>query len=95
MVHCHWEYDLRTSIQLAEAVAPIKPLWLEDPLPVDYSESWRRLCASSRCPSVPARIWSGGQGFKDFIIYQGCDILNPDLRNSGGIPGDETHRGYG
>ena len=33
MVHCHWEYDLRTSIQIAEAVAPIKPLWLEDPLP--------------------------------------------------------------
>ncbi len=32
MVHCHWEYDLRTSIQLAEAVEPIKPLWLEDPL---------------------------------------------------------------
>src|SRR3984957_3592529 len=50
MVNCHWEYDLRTSIQPAEAVAPIKPLWLEDPLPVDYSESWRRLCASSRVP---------------------------------------------
>ena len=25
MVHCHWEYDLRTSIQLAEAVEPIQP----------------------------------------------------------------------
>ena len=40
MVHCHWEYDVRTSIQLAEAVEPIRPLWLEDPLPVDYAESW-------------------------------------------------------
>src|SRR5260370_18441555 len=27
MVHCHWEYDLRTSIQLAEAVEAIKPFW--------------------------------------------------------------------
>ena len=25
------------------------------------------------------------QGFKDFIIHQGCDILHPDLRNSGGF----------
>ena len=25
------------------------------------------------------------QGFKDFIIGQGCDIVNPDLRNSGGF----------
>ena len=25
------------------------------------------------------------QGFKDFIIHHGCDILHPDLRNSGGF----------
>jgi L-alanine-DL-glutamate epimerase-like enolase superfamily enzyme len=85
MVHCHWEYDLRTSIQLAEAVAPIKPLWLEDPLPVDYSESWRRLCASSRVPICTGENLERRAGFKDFIIYQGCDILNPDLRNCGGF----------
>jgi L-alanine-DL-glutamate epimerase-like enolase superfamily enzyme len=24
-------------------------------------------------------------GFKDFIVNQGCDILHPDLRNSGGF----------
>ncbi len=35
MVHCHWEYDLRTAIQIAAAVEAIKPVWLEDPLPVD------------------------------------------------------------
>jgi L-alanine-DL-glutamate epimerase-like enolase superfamily enzyme len=85
MVHCHWEYDLRTSIQIAEAVEPIRPLWLEDPLPVDYSESWRRLCASARTPICTGENLARRQGFKDFIIYQGCDILHPDLRNSGGF----------
>ena len=25
------------------------------------------------------------EGFKDFIMNQGCDILHPDLRNSGGF----------
>jgi L-alanine-DL-glutamate epimerase-like enolase superfamily enzyme len=85
LVHCHWEYDLRTSIQIAEAVEAIKPLWLEDPLPVDYSESWRRLCAASRVPICMGENLARRQGFKDFIIYQGCDILHPDLRNSGGF----------
>ena len=85
MVHCHWEYDLRTSIQLAQAVEPIKPLWLEDPLPVDYSDSWKRLVASSNVPICTGENLARRQGFKDFIINQGCDILHPDLRNTGGF----------
>jgi L-alanine-DL-glutamate epimerase-like enolase superfamily enzyme len=85
MVHCHWEYDLRTSIQIAEAVESSRPLWLEDPLPVDYSESWRRLCASSRVPILTGENLTRREGFKDFIINQGCDIVNPDLRNTGGF----------
>jgi L-alanine-DL-glutamate epimerase-like enolase superfamily enzyme len=85
MAHCHWEYDLRTSIQVADAVESSKPLWLEDPLPVDYSDSWRRLCASSRVPILTGENLSRREGFKDFIINQGCDIVNPDLRNSGGF----------
>lgn len=85
MVHCHWEFDLRTSIQIAQAVAPIKPLWLEDPLPVAYSESWLRLCESSTVPICTGENLERREGFKDFVIHQGCDILNPDLRNSGGF----------
>jgi L-alanine-DL-glutamate epimerase-like enolase superfamily enzyme len=85
MVHCHWEFDLRTSIQIADAVAPMKPLWLEDPLQVEYSGSWQRLVASSRVPICTGENLERRQGFKDFIVNQGADILNPDLRNSGGF----------
>jgi L-alanine-DL-glutamate epimerase-like enolase superfamily enzyme len=85
MVHCHWEYDLRTSIQIADAVESIKPVWLEDPLPVDYSESWKRLCAASKVPICMGENLARREGFKDFILNQACDILHPDLRNSGGF----------
>jgi L-alanine-DL-glutamate epimerase-like enolase superfamily enzyme len=85
MVHCHWEYDLRTSIQLAEAVAPIRPLWLEDPLPVEYTDGWKRLVNATNVPICTGENLARRQGFKDFIINQGCDILHPDLRNTGGF----------
>lgn len=85
IVHCHWEYDVRTAIQIAEAVEPIKPLWLEDPLLVDYSSSWPRLTASSKVPICMGENLARREGFKEFILNQGCDILNPDLRNSGGF----------
>jgi len=85
MVHCHWEYDLRTGIQIAQAIESIKPLWFEDALGVEYTTSWSRLCESSKVPICTGENIARRQGFKDFIIYQGCDILHPDLRNSGGF----------
>ena len=85
MAHCHWEYDLRTAIQIAEALEPIKPLWFEDPLQVEYSEAWTRLCQSAHVPILTGENLARRQGFKDFIIHQGCDILHPDLRNAGGF----------
>lgn len=85
MAHCHWEYDLRTSIQIADAVEGMKPLWLEDPLPVDYSEAWKRLCYSTKVPICTGENLFRRHGFKDFIVNAGCDILHPDLRNSGGF----------
>jgi L-alanine-DL-glutamate epimerase-like enolase superfamily enzyme len=85
MAHCHWQYDLRTAIQIADAVEPAKPVWLEDPLPVDYSSSWQRLCAASKVPICMGENLARREGFKDFILNQACDILHPDLRNSGGF----------
>jgi L-alanine-DL-glutamate epimerase-like enolase superfamily enzyme len=85
MVHCHWEYDLRTSIQLSEAVESIRPFWLEDPMPPDYSDSWKRLVAASKVPICMGENLARRHGFKDFIINQACDILHPDLRNTGGF----------
>ncbi len=85
MVHCHWEYDVRTAIQIAQAIAPMKPYWLEDPLLVDYSESWKRLTENVSVPVCTGENLSRRQGFKDFIVNSACDILHPDLRNTGGF----------
>jgi L-alanine-DL-glutamate epimerase-like enolase superfamily enzyme len=85
MVHCHWELDLPSSLQLAEVVAPIKPLWLEDPLAVDYSESWKLLAARSPVPILTGENLARREGFLPFVVNQGCQIVNPDLRNSGGF----------
>lgn len=85
IVHCHWEYDLRTAIQLAEAVEPIKPLWLEDPMPPDYSAAWTRLAAVSRVPIGTGENLARRQGFRPFIQNLGCDIVQLDVRNTGGL----------
>jgi L-alanine-DL-glutamate epimerase-like enolase superfamily enzyme len=85
IVHCEGTYDLRTAIQLAEVLDPVKPLWLEDPLPPDFSPGWVRLAQASKIPISTGENLARRQGFKDFILNQGCDIVQVDLRNAGGL----------
>ncbi|MGC9947177.1 MAG: mandelate racemase/muconate lactonizing enzyme family protein [Bryobacteraceae bacterium] len=85
IVHCEGEYDLRAAMQLAEALEPVKPLWLEDPMPPDFSAAWVRLAQDSKVPIGTGENLARRQGFKDFILNQGCDIVQLDLRNAGGL----------
>jgi len=85
MVHCSWNYDLRTSVQIADAVAPVKPVWLEDPMAVPYTESWKRLTEVSKTPICMGENLVFREQFMDFIINVGADIIHPDLRNTGGL----------
>lgn len=85
MVHCHWEYNLPAAIQLAKTIEPIKPLWLEDPLPVEFNGSWTRLVNSTTVPILTGENLGRRQDFKDFIVNHACDIVQLDVRNTGGL----------
>ena len=85
MVHCHWELDLPSALRLADALAPIKPLWLEDPLPVDYTDGWKQLVLKSPVPIHTGENLTRREGFLPFIVNQATHFINPDLRNSGGF----------
>lgn len=87
IVHCHNEFDLPSALGLAQAVASSDPLWIEDPLPVEYSQSWRTLAEKS-----PVRILTGeklelAREFLQFIMNQAIHVIQPDLAFAGGISG--------
>jgi L-alanine-DL-glutamate epimerase-like enolase superfamily enzyme len=87
IVHCHNEWDLPSAIGLAEAVEPARPLWLEDALPIVYSDAWRALKQAS-----PVRVMTGekletAREFLPFVANQALDVIHPDLAYCGGITG--------
>ena len=51
-VHCHGEFDTLSSIGIAKAVAPMNPLWIEDPMPPVFSEGWVALRRSTNLNAV-------------------------------------------
>lgn len=87
IVHCHNEWDLPTALGIAEAVAPIKPLWVEDALPVLYSDTWREFKRQS-----PVRVATGEKlehpaEFLQFMANGAVHVIHPDLAFVGGLTG--------
>ena len=87
IVHCHNEWDLPTAIRLSNAVEPIRPLWIEDALPVWYSESWKAFKQASRVSIVTGEKLELAREFLPFFVNGALDAVHPDLCFSGGISG--------
>lgn len=84
-IHCHWEFDWPDALELARAVAPGRPWFLEDPMPPDYSDSWVNLTAASPVPILMGENVYTRHGFKPFIINRGCHLVQIDIPKSGGL----------
>jgi len=87
IVHCHNELDLPTALGLAHAVASIGPRWLEDALPVPYSDAWKALKAASPVPIITGEKLELTREFLPFLANQAVDVIHPDIVYAGGFTG--------
>jgi L-alanine-DL-glutamate epimerase-like enolase superfamily enzyme len=87
IVHCHNEWDLPTALGIAEAVAPIQPLWIEDALPVVYADSWRAFKQSSQVRVMTGEKLERPDEFLQFLVNDALHVIHPDIAFVGGITG--------
>jgi L-alanine-DL-glutamate epimerase-like enolase superfamily enzyme len=86
-MHCHSQLDARSAIGACKAIEPIDPLWVEDPLNVNYSEAWQELKRSTRAPILTGEKLEMVRGFRPFLDNGVVDIVHPDVAYAGGITG--------
>ena len=86
-MHCHGQLDTRSAIGACKAIEPIDPLWVEDPLSVNYSEGWLELKRSTRAPILTGEKLEMVRGFRPFLDNGAVDIVHPDVAYAGGITG--------
>ena len=86
MLDCYMALDVPYAIELARAVKPYGVLWLEEPVPPDDLDGYRRI--KDACPDM---MITGGEheftrfGFRDLIESRAVDILQPDIYRAGGF----------
>jgi L-alanine-DL-glutamate epimerase-like enolase superfamily enzyme len=84
-VHCHWEFDFDSALRLANAVAPVRPIWMEDPLPIAYNEQWIKLTEKSPVPILTGENLYTRDDFRPFIVNQGVNMIEIDVSMAGGL----------
>lgn len=86
MLDCYMALDVPYAIRLAKAVADYKVLWMEEPVPPDHIDDYRRIK-----DAVPDMQITGGEheftryGFRELIEKKAVDILQPDIYRAGGF----------
>ncbi len=84
-VDCHWNYNTRDAIRLAQELAPLKLLWLEDPTPPDNVEALKRVTDNSPVPVCSGENHYTRHGLRSMITTQAVDIVQPDIPKTGGL----------
>jgi gluconate/galactonate dehydratase len=81
---CHWRFDVMTALAVADAVAPARPLWLEDPVPPD-PEAMAAVTARSPVPTATGENTYLVEGFDALLRNRSTHIVTPDVQKVGGM----------
>ena len=89
-VDCHRRFELPEFPQVAAALAACNLLWLEEPVPSEWTEGLREARGNAGVTLAGGETLYGMEGFAPFLQRRVVDVLMPDVKQVGGV--SELHR---
>jgi galactonate dehydratase len=81
-----WEtFTVRSAIEFARAVAPFKPMFIEEPTWREMPQALGEIAAKSPVPLAGGEGLVSRYDFKHLLDAKGAQILQPDVIHCGGI----------
>lgn len=81
----HGYWNLPCAIQIAQALEPLRPMWLEEMLPQDNLSAYRELARATRLPLTVSERLMTRWGFREVIENRAARYIMPDLCWCGGF----------
>jgi galactonate dehydratase len=75
----------RIGMQLVEALAPHRPLFVEEPMPIERTEMLADIARHTTAPLAAGERWMGKWAFFDAVSSGALAVVQPDLAHAGGI----------
>lgn len=75
----------RIAMQLIAALEPHRPLFIEEPMPVERVDVLAQIAQTTRAPIAAGERWMGKWIFFDALRSGSLAVVQPDLAHAGGI----------
>lgn len=76
---------INSCIRMGRALEPYHLAWLEDLIPWQYTDLWKRITDSVQLPTCTGEDIYLKEGFAELCRNHAVDVIHPDLATSGGI----------
>jgi L-alanine-DL-glutamate epimerase-like enolase superfamily enzyme len=76
---------VNSCIRLGKALEPFNLAWLEDMIPWQYGELWKRITEAVDLPTCTGEDIYLKESFIDLCRMRAVDVIHPDLATAGGI----------
>lgn len=78
-------FEPQQAIQLGNALAPLDPLFFEEPIRMEHMPAWGAMRAALNCPLATGESLYNRYEFLALLAVQGADIVQPDVCVVGGL----------
>lgn len=75
----------RIAIQLIHALEPYRPLFVEEPMPIERVDVLAEIARQTSAPIAAGERWMGKWVFFDAIARGALAVVQPDIAHAGGI----------
>jgi galactonate dehydratase len=81
----HGRYDAATGERAAKLLEPLGLMWLEEPIPAENTDAYKKITASTSTPICAGENHYLAYGFRPLLESGAVDIIMPDLQKCGGL----------
>jgi len=85
MLECHSLWSLPAAVQIARALEPFDPYWIEDPVPANGTASLAAFKRQTRSKVTASETIATRQGFRELMAAGAVDIVMLDIAWVGGL----------
>jgi len=85
-VDMHGAFNLADALRICKDVEHLDLLWIEDPIRWEWGnvDALAKICQQTEVPICTGELFYGVKEYRELVVKQACDMLEPDVPLSGG-----------